>query len=174
MAKIGLKYPIYKSAAKKGVIAKAIQADIAITTNNVPLYANDAIAESDRSYQSGTLTLGIDDLSNEIQAEFLGHEISEDGELVANGNDISPYVQVGFYGRKKVNNTDKFRAVWLHKVQFGEPNDTNATKGETTAFTTSSLEGTIMLDDDGNWKSEKTFDTETEAITYLNDKAGIE
>lgn len=173
MAKIGLKYPVYKSTEKKGVIAKAIQADIAVDVNDVKLYANDAIAESDRSFKNGTLTLGIDDLSDEIQAEFLGHKISEDGELVANESDISPYVQVGFYGAKRLNNKNKFRAIWLHKVQFGEPNDTNSTKGETISFSTPSLEGTIMVDDDGNWKSEQTFDTEAEAITYLNGKAGI-
>ena len=31
MARIGLRYPCYKGAVKKGVIAKAIQADVAIT-----------------------------------------------------------------------------------------------------------------------------------------------
>ena len=35
MAKIGLKYPVYKGATTQGVIGKAIQADITITTNNV-------------------------------------------------------------------------------------------------------------------------------------------
>ena len=45
MAKIGLRYPVYKGATTQGVIAKAIQADIAITVNNVKLYADDAIAE---------------------------------------------------------------------------------------------------------------------------------
>ena len=77
MAKIGLKYPVYKSATNQGVIAKAIQADIAITTNNVTLYADDAVDEVDKSFQTGTLTLGINDLSDTIQAELLGHAIDE-------------------------------------------------------------------------------------------------
>lgn len=174
MAKIGLKYPVYKSKQNQGVIAKAIQADISITTSNVVLYADDAVAETDKSFQTGTITLGVDDLSDEIQAEFLGHTINEQtGEMTANVDDVSPYVGIGFYGVKIVNGVRKYRAIWLPKVQFAEPADTNATKGETVEFNTPVLEGTIMVDDDGNWKYENTFETEQEAVSYLNNKAEI-
>jgi phi13 family phage major tail protein len=172
MAKIGLKYPVYKTATSQGVIGKAIQADISISTNDVKLYADDGIAESDKSFQSGTITLGIDDLSDTIQAAFLGHTVSE-GEITAAGTDDSPFVGIGFYGVKKVNGVRKYRAIWLPKVQFAEPSDTNATKGETLAFATPVLEGTIMLDDDGTWKKEKTFDAESAAIAYLQAKSGV-
>lgn len=175
MAKIGLKYPVFKSATSQGVIAKAIQADIAISVNDVKLYADDAIAESDKSFQSGTLTLGIDDLSDTIQTEFLGHTVGTDpAEIIAKGTDENPYVGVGFYGTKVVGGVKKFRAIWLPKVQFAEPADTNATKGDTVVFNTPVIEGTIMLDDDGAWKYEQTFTTEAEAKTYLEGKAGIE
>jgi len=174
MAKIGLRYPVYKSANSKGVIGKAIQADISISTNDVKLYADDVVVESDKSFKSGTITLGIDDLSDEIQTEFLGHKKDEQtGEIIANGNDENPYVGIGFYGIKKVNNVIKYRAIWLPKVQFAEPADTNKSKGETVEFNTPTLEGTIMMDDDGNWKYEQTFSTEDEAKAYLENKAGI-
>lgn len=172
MAKIGLKYPVYKSATTEGVIAKAIQADIAITVNDVKLYANDGIAESDKSFQSGTITLGIDDLSDTIQTAFLGHAVN-DGEITAKGTDENPYVGIGFYGTKVVGGVKKFRAIWLPKVQFAEPADTNATKGDTVVFNTPVLEGTIMLDDNGDWKKEETFATEAEAIAYLQAKSGV-
>jgi phi13 family phage major tail protein len=172
MAKIGLRYPVYKGATSEGVIAKAIQADIAITINDVKLYADDVIAESDKSFQSGTITLGIDDLSDAVQTALLGHAVS-DGELTASGTDDPPYVSIGFYGVKKVSGARKYRAIWLTKVQFAEPSDTNKTKGETLEFNTPVLEGTIMLDDSGNWKNEKTFDTEAQAIAYLQSKSGV-
>lgn len=172
MAKIGLRYPVYKTDTSEGVIAKAIQADITITTNDVKLYADDAIVESDRSFQSGTITLGTDNLKDEIQKEFLGHSITN-GEITASGSDVSPYVSVGFYGVKVVSGVKKYRAVWLPKVQFEEPEDTNATKGESIEYGTHSLVGTILLDDNGNWKKEQTFDTEAEAIVYLQNKSGV-
>jgi len=173
MAKIGLKYPAFKGAVNKGVIGKAIQADIAIQVNEVYLYGDDAIAESDKSFQSGKITLGVDDLSDDIQVEFLGHTVAASGEITAKGTDNNPYVGLGFYGIKKVNNIQKFRAIWLLKVQFAEPNDTNGTKGQNVAFATSTLEGTIMLDDNGDWKKEQTFATEALAKAYIDDKAGI-
>lgn len=174
MAKIGLKYPVYKSKNKSGVIGKAIQADISISVNEVYLYADDGVAESDKSFQSGTITLGIDDLSDEIQVEFLGHTQDEEtGEITAKGNDENPYVGIGFYGVKKVKGARKYRAIWLPKVQFAEPEDTNSTKGDNIEFNTPTIEGTIMLDDNGVWKKENTFDTEADAIAYLEEKAGI-
>lgn len=174
MAKIGLKYMVYKGVETQGVIGKAIQADISITSNNEKLHADDVVVESDRSFQNGTVTLGIDDLSDVIQTAFLGHTVDvEEGEIVSNSGDVAPYVGIGFYAVKKVNNIKKYRAVFLKKVQFAEPNDTNATKGETTTFNTPTLEGTIMTLENGDWKSEQTFATEAEAITYLNEKAGI-
>jgi phi13 family phage major tail protein len=173
MAKIGLRYPVYKSGSKSGVIGKAIQADINIQVNEVKLPADDTIAETDRSFKEGKLTLGVDDLSDVIQKDFLGHAISEDGELTANGDDTSPFVGVGFFGVKRVNNVSKYRAIWLPKVQFAEPNDTNSTKGENTSFSTPTMDGTIMLDDEGNWKYEQTFATVEEAKAYLHEKAEI-
>ena len=172
MAKIGLKYPVYKTATSEGVIGKAIQADISISVSEAKLYADDGIAESDKSFQSGTITLGIDDLSDTIQSDFLGHTVN-DGEIIAKGSDSNPFVSIGFYGVKKVNGIRKYRAIWLKKVQFAEPSDTHATKGETLAFATPTLEGTIMLDDSGEWKNEKTFNTEAEAIAYLQAKSGV-
>lgn len=171
MAKIGLKYPVYKGVAS-GVIAKAIQADIAIETNNGKLYADDGIAESDNSFKSGKITLGIDDLSDAIQTEFLGHAVA-DGEITGNGEDESPYVGIGFYGAKKVAGVKKYRAIWFPNVQFSEPADSNKTKGESMEFGTPVIEGTIMRDSNSDWKKEKTFDTEADAIAYLNGKAGI-
>ena len=174
MAKIGLKYPVYKGETTQGVIGKAIQADISIEVNDVKLYADDAIAESDKSFSGGTLTLGIDDLSDEVYATLLGHEVNPvTGEITAAGGDDGPYVGIGFYGAKKVGGVRKYRAIWLPKVQFAEPNDENATKGENVEFRTPSLEGTIMVDDNGDWKKENTFDTEDEAKAYLEEKAGI-
>jgi len=172
MAKIGLKNLVYKSSTSAGKIAAAIQANIAITQSSVKLYADDSIRESDKAFQSGTVTLGVDDLSDEIQAELLGKTI-KNGEVVSNIGDEAPFVGVGFYGKKRVGGANKWRAIWLKKVQFGEPSDENQTREEVITFGTPTIVGDILLDDNGDWKEEQTFVTEAEAITYLNAKAGI-
>lgn len=189
MAKIGLKYPVYAVATETtsaisysggAVLAKAINASISIDTNDVKLYADDAIAESDFSFSSGTVTIEIDELGNAAQLALLGYTEGSTTdaslgtkELKASGTDTPAYVGFGFYGRKKVSNATRWRAVWLKKVQFKEPNDEMKTKGESVEFGTTSLEGTIMVAADGYWKEEGTFDTEAEAVSYLNTKTGI-
>lgn len=173
MAKIGLKYPVFKNDNSCGVIGRGIKADIVIQSNSTELYSDDAVSETDNSFQNGTITMGIDDLSDNIQINFLGHVVDANGEITAAGEDVAPYNSIGFYGTKKVSGDKKYRAVWLKKVQFAEPNDSNQTKGSSTAFNTPEVVGKIMLDDSGSWKNEQTFDSESDAIAYLNGKAGI-
>ncbi|MEL7568953.1 MAG: major tail protein [Eubacteriaceae bacterium] len=172
MAKIGLKHPVYKSSESQALIAKAIQADIKISASEEKLYADDVIAESYSVFESGTITLGISDLSDAIQAALLGHTIT-DGELTANISDTAPYVGLGFYGVRIVDGVKSYRAIWFPQVKFSEPEDTNATKGEKISFGTHTIEGTITPDATGKWKQEKTFATEAEAIAYIDALAGI-
>ena len=47
------------------------------------------------------------------------------------------------------------------RYSFSEPADSNKkTKGESLEFATPTIEGTIMADDTGLWKNEKTFNAE--------------
>lgn len=181
MKKVGLKHPVYalysdatgSSIYTAGaVIAKAMKASIKINRNNEVLYADDDIDEIDQSFISGIETLSLNELPLEVQSVLLGHSIIN-GEMTANKNDISPYVGHGFYGAVKRNHQNKWRAIWFRKVQFAEPDDETETQGEKIVFKTPSIEGTIMKDIHGDWKDEKVFDTEPEAIAWLDGKAGI-
>lgn len=181
MKKIGLKYPvaaIYNDSTGTPVysdgfvIAKAMSANIQINRNNERLHADDDIDEIDQSFIDGTESLGINELTLEKQSILLGHAL-ENGELKANQDDIAPYLGHGFYGRIRRDGADKWRAIWFHKMQFGEPNDETETKGEKVAFKTPTIESMIMKDINGDWKSEKVFDTEADAIAWLNEKAGL-
>lgn len=173
MAKIGLKYLAYKTPTTAGLVGKGVSADIAITVNDVVLMADDAIAESDKSFQTGTYTLGTDNMTTAVEGDLLGHTVDGDGMLIANENDIAPYVETGFYAQKIVNGARFWRALWLLKVKFGEPSDSNVTKAQTPTFGTHSIVGTVMLNDDGNWKKERTFDREADAKAFIDTLAGI-
>lgn len=177
MAKIGLnnfRYSILTEAAdgtpsydgaKKP--AKAISCTVDITSNEASLYADDALAESDTSFQSGTVTMGIDDEDQETMAALLGHEVDEQGEMVRNANDIAPYVGLGRVIVKMINGAYKYKVEFLNKVKFSEPSQEDNTKGENLEFSTSELEGTISTLASGDWSKSKVFDTKEAAITYL-------
>ena len=131
------------SYANGGVMGKATEANIEVeTTEDNNLYADNAIAETDRSFAGGTLTLSTDDLSQEVSKAILGikeealTEITgvtdEDAsELIYDDTQETPYLGAGFIIKKKVGGVYKWRAVVLTKVMFGVPSDAATTQGET-------------------------------------------
>lgn len=156
--------PSYGVAQKP---AKAISCSVSISNNEAKLYADDGLAESDTSFQSGTVTLGLDDEDLATMATLLGHTITS-GNMVRNATDTAPYVGIGRIITKMVGGVYKYKVEFLCKVKFSEPSQDENTRGESLEFGTSTLEGTIATLANGNWSIAQTFDTMTEAQTYLN------
>lgn len=177
MAKIGLKNFLFgilteesDGTATYGVAtkpAKAISCKVDITNNDAKLYADDALAESDTSFQSGTVTLGIDEEDDVTLATFLGHEVNN-GEVVSNSGDVAPYVGMGRIITKMVDGQKKYTVVFLKKVKFSDPSEDNTTRNESLEFGTTEISGIVATLADGSWRVKKTFNTENEARTYLN------
>ena len=176
MAKIGLRdfrygiltegadgTPAYDGVHTPG---KAVSCSVQITNNSAKLFADDGLAESDNSFQSGTVTMGIDDADPETLAELLGHTVSS-GEVISNSNDIAPYVGLGRIITKIVGGTKKYTVKFLRKVKFSEPSDDDTTKGESVEFGTVSIEGDVSTLKNGDWKAEETFTSYEDALAYL-------
>lgn len=196
MATIGLSKPYYAIYAEAGgvvsysdgaVMGKATEANISIeTTEDNNLYGDNGLAETDRRFANGTLTLSTTDLSQEVSKAILG--LTEqaitgiDGvtdtsvkELVYDDGQVTPYLGVGFIIKKKVNGVHKWRGVVLPKVMFSVPEDAATTQGESIEWQTPELTGTIMRDDSAThvWKKEATFTTEAQAEAYIKARLGI-
>lgn len=193
MATIGVSKPYYgKYVNTDGVItytdgaifAKAIEFSATIESgddNN--LYADNSIAESDRSFGGGSISVTTDEISQVAAAAILGitaktitvgTEMSV-SELVYDDDMSIPDLGFGIIIKKKVSGADKYRAVFFHKIKFNIPEDAATTQGETIEWQTPTIEGTIMRDDSEKhgWKSEVTVDTEALAVAYLKQKLGI-
>lgn len=196
MATIGLSKPYYAIYAEAGgvvsysdgaVMGKATEANISIeTTEDNNLYGDNGLAETDRRFANGTLTLSTTDLSQEVSKAILG--LTEqaitgiDGvtdtsvkELVYDDAQVTPYLGVGFIIKKKVNGVYKWRGVVLPKVMFSVPEDAATTQGESIEWQTPELTGTIMRDDSAThvWKKEATFTTEAQAEAYIKNRLSI-
>ena len=187
MAIIGVSKPYYSKYSSTGsqveytgggVLGKATEVDVEInTSDDNNLYADNAVAETDRSFAGGTLTVGTDDLSQEVTKVILGvqeqavpaQDGSEATELVFDDRQVTPYLGVGFIIKKQKSNQLRWRAVVFPKVMFAVPNDSATTQGETIEWQTPELSGTIMRDDTQfhAWKREATFSTETQAEAYI-------
>ena len=155
--------PTYGVAKKPG---KAISCNVSISNNSATLYADNVPAESDTSFQSGTVTLGIDDDDLATQADLLGHTVV-DGVITRNSNDVAPYVGLGRIVTKMVGGAYKYKVEFLHKVKFGEPSQEDSTKGESVEFGTTQIEGAVSTLASGEWSKAKTFDSRSDAEAYL-------
>lgn len=154
---------IYGTSHKPG---KAISCNVSISNNSATLYADNVLAESDTSFQSGTVTLGLDDNDLETQAALLGHTVT-DGVIERKASDAAPYVGFGRVVTKIVNGVKKYKVEFLHKVKFAEPSQEDTTKGENIEFGTVTIEGQVMALPDGRWGTAKTFDSREDANAYV-------
>ena len=196
MAKIGLKHlvgaeidaqeigvaPTYKPGFK---IGKMLSAELSIEVADNPLYADDGVAETDKSFTSGTITVGIDDFGDTpeegqvIQQKLLGQKIVEvDGVNVirSSGQSEAPNVGIGYVMVKKLRGKFYYVATWLYKVQFGAPSESSQTKGETIEWQTPELEGKIMVVegfDNDTYRDTATFNTLSDAIAWVDGMANM-
>ena len=195
MAKIGLRYPVAavieseptgaKPVYGAGfVIGKAITANKNVESTDNPLYADDAIAEQDSSFSSGTIELGVADFGSsiqeslEIQAKMLGHEVVTEDEhkiLRKKRGDNAPVLGLGFIKTKKMSNVQMFEATWLYKVKFQLPSESTVTKGENVEWQTPTITGRIMFVEsyDNLWEDTALFETFEDAKSWLNSLANI-
>ena len=179
MAKIGLQNFKYSVLTENGNVVsyagakslgKAIDCKVSIEKYEAELYADDTLAESDNTFKKGTITLTIDEDDDTVFAEILGHQVDkETGEMVRKDTDIAPYVGVGRILTKVVNGTYKYKVEFLPKVKFSEPEQEEATKGDSVEFKTPAVEGTVQKLADGTWSKSKTFTSKEEAVTYLDE-----
>ena len=176
MAKIGLSNLIYSilSEASDGTptydgaksLGKAVSANVSITNNSAMLYADDQLAESDTSFQTGTITCGVDEDADATFAPLLGHTITN-GTVVKNATDTAPFVGVGRIITKMVSGVYYYKAEVLFKVKFAEPSQSDTTKGESIEFSTSEIEGTIATLANGKWSTSQTFTTKANALAFI-------
>lgn len=153
-------------------LAKAMTAELSIELAEATLYADDGASEIVKEFQSGTLTLGIDDIGTAVAEDLTGAKIDSNKVLISAGEDGGSPVAVGFRAKKS---NGKYRYFWLYRVKFGIPATNLTTKGESIEFSTPSIEGTVTRrnkpDSQGKhpWKAEvNEDDTAVNSTTISN------
>jgi phi13 family phage major tail protein len=150
-------------------LAKAMTAELSVELAEATLYADDGAAEIVKEFQSGTLSLGVDDIGVIAAEDLTGAKIDDNKVLISASEDGGTPVAIGFRAKKA---NGKYRYFWLYRVKFGVPATNLATKGESITFSTPTIEGTVLrrnkLDGQGNhpWKAEvREDDTGVAAAT---------
>ena len=186
MARIGYKnakYNLHDATTKKfkavtgGVpsLEKVIDEKFAPEYNSAELYASDGLAESDYSFKKGSLSITVANDDDTKDAELMGNTITED-EVVKNIEDTAPEVGYGHIVTKMVGGVKKYKVEFFPRVKFTKITTDAKTRGEGVEFGTTAIEGVVypLVEDfngmkAGDWEKHKTFATEVEAKSYLDE-----
>ncbi len=142
-------------------LAKAMTVELSVELAEATLYADDGAAEVVKEFQSGTLSLGVDNIGLSVAADLTGATVDDNGVRVSASEDGGDPVAIGFRAKKA---NGKYRYFWLYRVIFGIPATNLTTKGESIEFSTPTIEGTVFrrnkVDAQGNhpWKAEVSED----------------
>lgn len=177
MSKIGIsKFHYAKQTTEETASAAAVygtpvavpglvSANVAPAANKATLYADNGPYETASALGEVTLTVDLADLPLEVQADLLGHTLT-DGQLDYKASDVAPYVAVLF---EYLLGNGKKRCVKLYKGKFTEPTDEGTTKGENVEFQTSSVEASfVQLKNNSMWKSTKDFDANASTDSWYS------
>lgn len=184
MAKIGLKGLTYAvldtddgTYGTPTSLGKGVKASVKAKSADASLYADDALAESDSSFVNADVSLEVDDSRDAtVVAPLLGHTVGsgEDaGVITRNAGDVAPYVGIGRIVTLVVNNVKSYKAEFLSKVKFSEPDQEEATKADNVTFGTTTLAGIASATEDGVWSKTGTFATIELAQAFLDDSFGV-
>lgn len=141
------------------ILAKAMTAELSVELIEAILYADDGASEIVKEFNSGTLSLGIDDIGSLVAQDLSGCKIDSNNVVISRSEDGGKPVAVGFRAKKA---NGKYRYFWLYRVIFSIPTTSLATKGESITFSSPTIEGTVFrrnkLDGENKhpWKAEVT------------------
>lgn len=124
------------------------------------LDAGDRVVDQEAQLDSITIAGETADLPTEVQADWFGHTLSDEGGLIVNSNDKPPFMAIGYESGSKL--------VWLYKAKFKPGEEANSTrkKGET-AYKTYPFSGEAIPLSSGNIKH--VVDTRDTGVTVTAD-----
>ena len=126
-----------------------------------------------KEFIDADVTLGTDTITDRWREDMFGNTV-KDGEVSSNKDDEPNYVGVGVIAPQKIKGAKTWVAVFMPLVKFAEPAEEYETKGSSITYKTPSISGKAKPDESGNWKYRKVFNSEADAIDYIEDKFGEE
>lgn len=134
---------------------------------------NNALARYIKQFTQATVDVTVLDITNEVASMVLGATIesgSAQKGLSFSGNDVAPYVGLGFYTTNLLaENVVRYKAIFYPRCKASMQGKTYDTKGDSITLSNSKLQFTASVCNKGaRWKMESEFlETETAAEAWL-------
>lgn len=190
MAFVGLKYAAFAPLISETpgqlptygqgvVVGKMIGADITYTRNSEALYADDAMSESDNSMTGGTISLNLDDVSDEANVAMLGMIHDAERDEYDETDTPSPNGGFGYIRVRSLRNKVDYIGFWIYKTQLAIASESASTKAQNVNWQTPTVTGNIMAaqpkaDMKNHFRVRKVFDNEADAYAWINEFAHIQ
>lgn len=104
------------------------------------------------------------------KAMLYGHTLGEEGELAMGTKSRPQPVGVGYY---QALNDDTFEGVFHPYVRFSEGTEEANAALDGISYVTKTTTGNCEVDGAGNYEYKKSFKTEAEAVSWINEKLNI-
>lgn len=167
--------PTYKSTGMD--VGRAISANLTINRNNNPLYADDVLVEDDNGITSIDMEIGVDDISEDVQA-YMGivKAVTAGTPSVTtyyDTSDSSTPVGLGYIRVRRKGDTTTYQAIWVYKVMFSKNTEPSQTKGESIEWQTTTINGkaaglSITSGGESTFRKIQNFTTEGAAAAWLD------
>lgn len=118
-------------------LARSLTAKISVKSNSQNVYSDDVLEESQSSFDSVEVEIGVNDLTIEDRAHLQGLTVYN-GEITESSDNVIPEVALGF---KSLKSDGSYEYIWLLKGKFQIPDDEYATKAEKIDSKTPVLKG---------------------------------
>ena len=151
-------------------IGALVRADLTVNLASGEIYGDDVLDERVEEFVSGTLAVEVTDLEDEKEKVIFGSTLDEKGELKDNTADVIPYGGLGYIKTLIRSGKKKYKAYYYPKVKAVMGNDSAATKSSSITLASNALSFTIFEPKTGDWRYRKTFESESEAKAYVNEK----
>lgn len=159
--RIGLKdvkYAVYNEATSTyGAVTSltnAMELSFDRASSASTLFADDGPAFSAETVGEMNVSFGVADLLPAVYAELLGHTYAN-GIVVENVTDQSPYVAIGgkLLRAGKDGSDTVYEYFWLPLVKLNKPNTEAMTKGASIEYQTPTMEGRVVKNSSGVYKT---------------------
>ncbi|URZ06768.1 major tail protein [Clostridium felsineum] len=142
------------------IYERAISATLTPKTNSDTIYSDDTTEDVISTFDSCEVEIEVSQLQIPTRAFLQGAKTAK-GMIIENGNDLAPYVAMGFMSKKS---NGAYKYVWLTKGQFQIVTDSYETIADKVKAQTSKVKSTfIKRDFDDNWRFQADEDFNTSA-----------
>lgn len=156
---------------------QATTAAIAWARSDSKFHSDDVVTESDNSVTGGVLTMGLGYLKRMFETSALG--VLDKTDYLEDTDQVGRPGGFGYLRVLREGGVDYYEPNWIYKIQFGHPDESTNTRGESIEWQVPTVTGNIMgirNDNSGmsKFRRREKFPTEAEALAFLRAMAAPE